>query len=178
MAQRKSTFGLNLEQLADLLAIGMEQIDIKDGNNPGYSLVERLQNMLTQPLSQESGLWASIQVMLERHGRDRGLLADRSLGEVLLDPETDIDLLLILKSHFKKLYYAAESDLASALNITLYHATLASALVHHGRSISQNSLLMLDQSFALLIEKDWMTAELTKLFIQARRVCQDERGTL
>ena len=178
MSEKKSTFGLTLDQLADLLAVGMEQIDIGDGNNPGHPLTDQLQDILTHPLFQESGLLDSVQVAMDLQGRDMDLLADRSLGEVLLDPDTDLELLQILKSYFKKLYYSADSEVKSALTITLYHGTLANSLVHHGQNISQNSPEMLDQSFALLIEKEWMAAELTKLFLQARRICQDQRGTI
>ena len=98
MSEKKSTFGLKLDQLADLLAVGMEQIDIGDGNNPGHPLTDQLQDILTHPLFQESGLLDSVQVAMDLQGRDMDLLADRSLGEVLLDPDTDLELLQIRRT--------------------------------------------------------------------------------
>jgi len=38
--------------------------------------------------------------------------------------------------------------------------------------ITKQSYEKLDESFALLIEKDWIAVELVELFSEARRVCQ------
>ncbi|MFC1783389.1 hypothetical protein ACFL02_07360 [Planctomycetota bacterium] len=176
MARNKTTFGLRLEQLASLMALGLEGIDTDNENNNDQTVARLLRICLDRCLSDDSALLDSIQVDMERLGRDIGSLPDRSLGEVLQNSDTDIDLLQSIKTYYKKLNYSATTETEKALAITIYHAALAGSMVFYKKNISQLSINMLEQSFTLLAEKKWMASDLKKLFLQARTICLDKQG--
>jgi hypothetical protein len=94
----------------------------------------------------------------------------------LLSPPPDLPLLQALKDCSKAMSSALDAKSEVALATTIYYASLAAALVHRDRKITQHSYGTLDESFALLIEKDWMAPELIALFSRARSVCQSRRG--
>ncbi|KPK75658.1 MAG: hypothetical protein AMJ79_10395 [Phycisphaerae bacterium SM23_30] len=176
MARNKSTFGLRLEQLANLMAVGLEQIETDYEDNKDQTAAGLLRICLERCLSDDSALLDYIQVDMERLGRVIGSLPGKSLGELLQNSDTDIGLLQSIKTYYKKLSYSAASETESAIAITIYYAALAGSLVYHKKNISQTSVDMLEQYFALLAEKEWMVPELKKLFTQARTIRQDKRG--
>jgi hypothetical protein len=99
-------------------------------------------------------------------------LAGKSLGEVLLDADTDIGLLQAVKTYGKKLSFTVDSDDENAVALTIYHAAIAGALVHHNKKISTSSYKTLDRSFAVFVDKKWLTPELKRLLSKAREICQ------
>jgi hypothetical protein len=103
-------------------------------------------------------------------------LAGKSLGEVLLDPKSDIGLLQAIKDYSKELSCSLVSEAETTVAITVYYAALASSLLHHNKKISQYSYETLSQSFALLTEKKWMAPQLVRLFTRASDVCQDRQA--
>jgi hypothetical protein len=78
----------------------------------------------------------------------------------------------LIKEAAKHLTGTLVSEAQRAVANTIYHAAIASCLLLHKKKITKHSYEKLDESFALLIEKDWMAAELVDLFSDARRICQ------
>jgi hypothetical protein len=111
--------------------------------------------------------------------RDVISLAERSLQEVLFNPESSVEQLQVIKEAGKHLTTSSNSEEERALATTIYYTytAIASCLVHHGKKITQHSYEKLDESFALLVEKTWMTNELVELFSKARRIYQSKRST-
>jgi hypothetical protein len=103
-------------------------------------------------------------------------LAGRSLLQVLASPETSVSQLQAIKEASKGLTTTSVSKTERAVATTIYHAAIASCLVHHDNKITQHSYDKLDESFALLVEKDWMASELAELFSHARRICESKRS--
>ena len=115
-----------------------------------------------------------MQMMMDQAGCDSDVLMGKSLSQVLLNPQPDLDLLRTIKDCSKTLSQTLDSETDTALATTVYFATLASALVFYKQKISQHSHRKLDESFALLVEKAWMAQELAELFSQARHICQSK----
>ncbi|MHC4543938.1 MAG: hypothetical protein ACYTDW_03690 [Planctomycetota bacterium] len=172
---KKSTFGLKLEQLADLFSIGVEKADSTDGISDDKTIAGLLCGQLTSALPKDSFLLDSLLMMMGRLGCDTRALAGKSLGEILLDPGSDIGLLQAIKDYSKKLSCGLVSETETAIAITIYYAILASSLIYHDKKITQYSYEALGQSFAMLTKKKWMTPELKKLFSRARNICRDKR---
>lgn len=172
--KRKSTFGLGLDQLADIFAMATKAQTSTDRKCTEESLVEMLRHQLAEVMPGNSLLFATASKISEYEQRDVISLAERSLQEVLFNPESSVKQLQIIKEAGKLLTTSSDSKGERALATTIYHAAIASCLVHHGEKITQHSYEKLDESFALLIEKTWMTNELIELFSQARRVCQSK----
>jgi hypothetical protein len=135
-----------------------------------------LQEQLTRPLPHGSLLLDTMFMTLDRQGCDTRELTGRSLGKILLNPHSDIDLLKGIKDCGKKLSCALESEAERTLATTLYFAALASALVYHERKITESAYEKLNESFALLMQKKWMTQELIELFTRARHICAVRKG--
>jgi hypothetical protein len=168
---RKSTYGLKIEQLADLFSIGAEEENHVDDMGDDQAAGDLLHNQLTNTLPKDSFLLDS----MGRLGCDVRSLAGKSLAEVLLDPRSDIDLLQAIKAHSKQLSCTSINEAETAVATTIYYAALASSLIYHDKKITQYSYETLDASFTALIEKKWMTPELVGLFSNARRTCQSKR---
>lgn len=172
---KKSTYGLKPEQLGRLLSMGPKGIDSVDAMSDEKKIEALLRDRLTGALPKDSSLLDSLLAVMERLARDIQSLAGKSFGDVLLDPASDVGLLQAIKDYSKKLSSTIASEAESAIAITMYYAAIASCLVHHDKKITQHSYKNLDQSFATLTEKKWLTPELKELFSQARKICQ-QRG--
>lgn len=95
--------------------------------------------------------------------------------QLFLSSETSISQLEVIKEASKRLTTKSISEVELAVATTIYHAAIASCLVHHAKKITQHSYEKLDESFALLIDKRWMASELAELFSWARDICKKKR---
>ena len=170
-----STYGLRLDQMRNLYCMGADRPDSASERDDNEEMADLLQEQLTRALPRGSLLLDALFMMLGRQGCDTRPLAGRSLGEVFLDPQFDVSLLEALKTCSKTLSAALDSQAESVLATTLYFAALASVLVHHDKKITQSTYEKLEESFALLTQKKWMTRELIDLFSRAQRICHSRR---
>ena len=172
----KTTYGLRLDQMADIFSMGANDPDPADEEQHDRRMAGLLREQLAYPMPKGSVFCDVMFMMMAQLGSDPGLLAGRRLQEVLLDSQTDVGLLQAIKDCSKRLSCMLDSEAETALATTIYFAALAGALVYHDEKITQSSYEKLDESFALLTEKKWMVGELVELFRRARRVCQSKRG--
>ncbi len=174
---KKSTYGLTPDQLAELLSVGIDESNFVDRVSDDKAIADMLRNWLVRSLPKDSSLLDSLLVIMGRLGCGMQSLAGKSLGDVLLNPETDIGLLQAIKTYGKKLSYTVDSEAEKAIAITMYHAAIANSLVYHDKKISQLSYDKLEHSFAMLVDKEWMTSELKEMFSRAHSICQEKRGS-
>ena len=172
--KRKSTFGLGLGQLADLFTIATKDRVSTERNCAAECLVDMLRHQLTEIMPGNSLLFAAASKISKYEQRDVISLAECSLQEVLFNPESSVQQLQMIKEAGSLLTTSSDSKVERALATTIYHAAIASCLIHNGNKITQHTYEKLDESFALLIEKTWMTNELVELFSQARLICQSK----
>ena len=173
---RKSTYGLKIEQLAELFSLGVEEENHVDDMGDDQAAGDLLHNQLTGTLPRDSFLLDSVLLMMGQLGCDVRPLAGKSLAEVLLNPKSDIGLLQAIKDYSKQLSCTSINEAETAVATTIYYAALASCLIYRDQKITHYSYETLDESFALLIKKKWMAPELVRLFSRARGVCQEKRG--
>ncbi len=175
--EKTSTYGLTLDQMKHLFSMG--RADPNPGNETGgeQEMASLLREQLTCCLPRGTLFCDVLVMMMEQQGYKIHSLTDRSLADVLLSDKTNIDLLQVIKKCAKTLSTTLDSQVETALATTFYFAALASALVFHDSRITQNSYEKLDESFGMLIEKQWMADELVTLFSQARGICQRRRDT-
>ena len=171
----KSTNRLKPDQLARLLSISVEDTDSVSIECDDKTTANLLQSKLRSTLPKDSFLLESLLIVMERLGHSMRSLVDKQLGEVLLDPKTDISLLRAIKDYSKEFSSSLVSEAETAVAITIYYTALASALVHHDNKITQYSYKNLGRYFALLKNKNWMTPELIDLFSKANSICQNKR---
>ena len=171
----KSTYGLELNQLADLFAIGADEGNRMDDTCDDEAAAGLLRSQLNSVLPKDSFIVDSILMMMGRMGCDIRSLAGKSLAEVLFDPKSDVGLLQAIKDYSKRLSCTSMRAAEAAVATSIYYAALASALIYHEKKITQYGYEALDESFALLIEKRWMEPALARLFSRARTICQQRQ---
>ncbi|UCD51128.1 MAG: hypothetical protein JSW27_00570 [Phycisphaerales bacterium] len=174
--KKTSTYGLTLDQMASLFSMGREDPNPGDEKSGQLEMSSLLRKQLTCCLPRGTLFCDVLVMMMGQQGCEINSLTGKSLGDIFLSKKTSIALLQVIKESAKTLSTTLDSPAETALATTLYFAALASALVFHDRKITQNSYAKLDESFALLIEKQWMADELVTLFSQARGICQSRRS--
>jgi len=174
--ERRSTYGMRLDQMKSLFFMGAEEPVDTEERDDNERMASLLQEQLTRALPQGSLLLDALFMMLDRQGCDTRPLAGRSLGSVFLNPQTDPTLLEAIKNCSKELACTLDSEAERTLATTLYFAAMASALVHHDKKITQKGHRKLEASFVLLTEKKWMAQELVDLFSRARGICAADRS--
>ena len=170
--KNKSTYGLRLDQMAGLFALGVDEPDPTAERDDDKTLQTLLREQMTCVEPKGSLLRDTLVMMIDRAGGPTEALKDRPLSDVLLDPQSDVGLLETIKDSSKTLSGTLDSRTETTLAKTVYFAAIAAALVHHDTKITQIPDETLAESLATLREKRWMTPELVELFAQARQVCR------
>jgi len=170
--EMKTTYGLRPDQMAGLFSVGSDDPDPEDQDSNNERMARLLQEQLTCTLPQGSLFCDALLMVMERQGWDLNSLAGQSLGQLLLDAQSDVELLKTIKDSSKALLRDLDSHADSALATVTYYAALASALVHRAQKISQYSFAELSESFTQLTEKQWMAKDLVALYSQAQRICE------
>jgi len=173
--KRKSTFGLRLDQLADLFAVAAEDREFTEADHDDERLARILRRQLTLVLPKNVLLFPGNSNVSDKQPCDLTSLAGRSLLQLLLGPETGLNQLKLVKEAAKRLTTTSVSEEERAVATTIYHAAIASCLVNYDNKITQHSYDKLDESFALLMDKKWMAFELVELFSRARRICKSRQ---
>lgn len=166
MSKRK-TFELGPEQLARLLAIGVDERQ-PAGEPRGGGTDERRQDRVRRD---------ALTAALQRPCDEAMALQGRTIGDLLVRPDTPLGVVRVLKAYGKRAGQGASEEMSSYVAVTIYYGATAYGLVHHARKLSTFSYEELQLSFGVLAEKCWMTPQLARLFSQARDVCARALGT-
>lgn len=160
----ETTSGWGPKKMARLLAFGAPAGPAEDSRHPDEVTGELLRDRLAGPLTLDKRVVDSLPVIL-----------GQPLGEVLLDPETEVGVLDKIKDYGKGLPLGRKEGPEHAAAIAIYYASIASALVFHDRKITGHSYDGLEKSFAVLIEKQWLPPDFARLFSKARKLCDDKK---
>jgi len=172
-SNKKTTFGLRLGQLADLFAVAVKNQESPDAECAEENLTKMLRDELAEIMPGSSLLFPAVSEISTSRQSNVALLVGQSLQQLFFDAEATIGQLQLVKEASKRLSGTLASVAQRAVANTIYHAAIARCLTLHNKKITKHSYEKLDESFALLIEKDWMAAELIDLFSDARHVCQN-----
>jgi len=171
--KKRTTFGLRLDQLADIFGVAVENQVPEESDCANNQLAETLRRRLTEVMPGNSLLLTAVSRIAASNLTE---MLGKSLLQALSNPESTVGQLQALKEASKDLSTTAVSEQERAVATTIYHAAVACCLVHHDKKISQHSYDKLDESFTLLIEKSWMARELVELFSKARQICREKRN--
>ena len=171
-SNKKTTFGLRLGQLADLFAVAVNNHESPETECPKDNLPQMLRDELAEIMPGSSLLFPTVSEISTSRQSDLALLVGQSLQQLFFGTGATIGQLQLVKEASKCLTRTLPSGAQRAIANTIYHAAIARCLTLYNRKITKHSYEKLDESFALLIEKDWLAAELVELFSDARRFCQ------
>jgi len=169
MNARKTTYGTDPQRMADMLGegTGSDSGDLTPDEAREEQLGKRLAGSL--PLTQTQ---ADDLAVIAGEFRQRLPLQGRALGEVILDEETELEILVEIKEYGKALSTSTGLGIDRDVGLTIYYGAIASAIMFRGQTITSHSARALTDSFAALIEKRWMNPKLARHFAKARKVCR------
>ena len=169
---KPSTFAPKPEQLASLLGIGIRGEAEEGEARDAPSIREWLRDGLASRWPLDTADAESLPATLGKPCPELTALAGRSLGEVLLDSQTDLRVLKTIKEYGKTLSARASKGPSRPGAVAIYYAAIAGAVLFHHEKITEHSYRSLARSLQMLIEKPWMAPELVGLFVEARKACQ------
>jgi hypothetical protein len=170
-----TTYGLSPEQLGRLMALGLEGPDAQKRLAATRKPARAFQEMFTNKLPLNPVNPDSLPAVLNRSCDEFLSVADRTMGDLLLNPETDLVIIKSLKDYGKELVRRGGREAKQAAATTVYYAAIASALVFHREKITQHPYQKLHEAYAELRGKSWVSHQLKELFRKARVVCQHQK---
>ena len=169
MSAKKTTFGTDPQRLADMLGTGTEADsgDLTPDETREELLGMRLAGSL--PLNQKQ---ANDLAVIAGEFRKCLPLQGRALGEVILDEETELNVLVDIKEYGRALSTATESEVDREVGLTIYYAAIASVILFRDQRITSYSFGALVEAFETLIDKRWMEPKLARHLAKARKACR------
>jgi len=171
----ETTYGLNPEQLARLLAIGLETTERQEKADAGETPAQALQDMLASALPLDREMPDSIPAVLKRPCDELRAAPRQPLRDLLLDPTIALPVIETLKDYSKALVRHHATEVNQAAATAMYYAAIANALAFHDQKITQHSYHRLHEAYAELESRPWIPPELKDLFRRAREVCGQRR---
>ena len=173
--KEETTYGLSPDRLARLLALGLQGSEEEEESPEELSSGEVLQTMLDRELSVDPATPDSLAAVLKRPPAEVAV-GTQTLGESLLNSETDLEVIKTLKDYGKELVRSGGSEVRKTAATAIYYAAIASALLSHDQKITQHSYAKLQGAFADLEQKDWIPSELRDLFGKAAAACERRKS--
>ena len=174
MDDKESTFGASVKGLAGLLGVGVGKDVPQDAASLDKAAGELLRARLSGTLPLDTAVVNALPVILGKLQGDLLPLAGRPLGEVLLDPDTELTAIKSIKDYGKKLAARRDSEADHSAAIAIYFAAIASALLFHNEKITSYSYEHLRESFSELIEDTWIPSEFSRHLSKARKLCEEK----
>lgn len=170
--EETKTFGIKPENIARLfgLAVNDKNSQLSTVDKKAYLLEAQLSGTL--PLNHD--VIKQLPVILGKLCNDILPLGGKCLKDVILDKDTNITILNMIRDYFKDLAKAEESENLKSVYIAIYYSAIASALTFHNEKITSHSYPSLVISFKELSLKDWISPELGRHFMMAEKVCEEK----
>lgn len=173
--KHETTYGLSPEQLARLMALGLEGADAQKRLSASRKSAQAFQEIFADKLPLDPADPDSLPAVLSRSCDEFLSAADRNMGDLLLSPETDLAIIKSLKDYGKELVRRGSQETRQAAATALYYGAIASALVFHDDKITQHSYEKLHEAYAELQRKAWIPSGLKELLRKASAVCQQQK---
>jgi hypothetical protein len=172
--ENDSTYGLASERVAELLSIAADSEELHIGLSPEQEKEQLLLDRLAEPLLLDPSLVEMLPSIPSLLSNAMEICNGESIGEILLGSGTDIAVLRKIKNYSNKMSSRTESALERDVNIALYYASIAAALILHSKKITRFSYQDMEKSFVMLAEKKWISGKIAELFDKAAQMCRSE----
>ena len=168
---------LNKRQLARIWQIGSRLNEEGIGLDEDEAKAEQLREYLAAGLRFDAETVQVLPKGLRRLCERMRPFTGISISDLLLDEQTDIETLALIKEQSKKQNRLVSTDVEHAAATILYYAAIAHALVYHHQKITTLTFQTLQSSYEAFGTERWLPEDLRKLFVKAREVCTTPRET-
>jgi hypothetical protein len=172
MKKKTTTFGLTPGKVSDLLRVCADSSDDADMGTK-QEKIELLLDRLSETLLAGSSENNPLSEKLTKLCHISGITAGESIRNLLINPETDLDLIKKIKDDNKNLSQDAKSAVIRDTANAIYYAAIAHALIYQDLKITKFSYEELEKALSFFIQADWISTDLLKLFNCAVIYCQD-----
>ncbi|MEJ2703723.1 MAG: hypothetical protein P8Z79_14905 [Sedimentisphaerales bacterium] len=170
MLEESKTSNLNAEKLGHLLRLYMDSNE-EDERDRGEDKEALLGDLLSDALPLNEETIKTLPSILKRLYEEMPPLVGKPLGCLLLSSETELEHLMAIKEHAKKMMSTADTNAKYETRAVIYYAAIAGALVFHDRKISTHSNQDLEDSLSALAKRKWIKADLSQLLKKAEKIC-------
>ena len=171
---KKSIYGLKPSQLGRLLSVSARVPKSVSDVSEDQTKEALFRDRLGRRLGDEPDLQETLKSVSAPAGGLAPHTLDRSLKDLLLDPQSDATVLQALKDHTKRLSATVTSGSQTLVTTTIYYAAIAAVLVHHDQRITKYSWENLTERFSLLAQRMWIDEEIRGLFAHAAECCREK----
>lgn len=158
---------LNDEQKTRLLSLAKSFGTSDDVFDPDEARELLLCDLLLSslPVSRETS--GAFPPVLRGQLKDLKSVAGETIGDLLPNPDTDIDALERIKRYAKRKGINVDGRVEEDAFLVLYCAAIASALAFHGKRITEHTNKDLQKFFRTYSQEQWVLRELRDLFATA-----------
>lgn len=173
MENEPTTFGLSREKLARLWEVGDDTPAGQDGPTEEQKKAELLRDRLAEPLLLDPTATRMLPETLSFVLEQFRPLMGCSVGDLLLDPDTDPSVVWQIKDQYKERAQSCSSELEREVATAIYYAAIANALLFHEESLLRDdkittfSYKQLNEHFSQLLNIPWLTPDMVGLFKRA-----------
>ncbi|UCH58460.1 MAG: hypothetical protein JSV61_09575 [Anaerolineales bacterium] len=171
MTEESQTSGLGPNKLHDLLRICSEASTEEEQTDSDQRKAELLQDMLAETLPVEA-FTGSLSKQMTTLCQAFGISSEESVGNLLSNPKTDVNLIRAIKDYFKKKSTKSQDE-HDVVNL-IYYSAIACALVNHNLKITKYSHHDLHKAFTIFTNVQWIPPVLSGLFGRACEYCQNK----
>lgn len=174
MAKETSTFGLSSKKLVNLLKIAGLTGQAHEDVDQHRVKTDLLHDYLAQTLEVYKYAGEEQPAKQSQLRNTINVLSSEPIGKLLQNPETEIDIIRIIKDYSSKFSKRTKSKTEHQVANTIYYAAIAHALLFHSRRITRYTYESLSKSFAKLTKENWVPNNMSNLFVQAAKACQQK----
>jgi hypothetical protein len=173
MTDQSLTSGLDPEKLRDLLRICTGKKEEQQPTDSDRKKAELLQDMLAETLPVDA-FTGQLSKHLTTLCQTFGISSQQSVRDLLSNPKTDVNLIIVIKDYFKKKPISNKSKDEHDVINTIYYAAITYALVIHNMKITKYSYKELHKAFKIYKNVKWIPRFISDLFTNAYEYCRNK----
>lgn len=174
MKKKPTTSDLEPSKLAEILNVCSEAQSPDADLSEDQRKAEMLQDRLSETLLSGSLKDSPLRKELHHLCCIAGIASGEPIRNLLINPETDMELIQKIKEHGKRLSQVTSSGVEHETANVIYYAAIAHALAYNDDKITQFSYEELDNSFTVFTNTDWISSDLIRLFEKAATYCREK----
>ena len=160
---------LDPEKLTRLLGITFDYVSNDAKNTAIDTDAQTLEALLVGTLALDTTVLYALPTVIGQLDKDILPGGGTTLGEVLTNPKSDLDMIKKIKRYAKRVSSRKDSEAEHTVAVVIYYAAIAHALLFHKAKITTHPYKTLRAHFERLSAKPWMSKELSRLFTEVRQ---------